>query len=148
MGTNQAHLQYARSAAETSSPGDLIVMMYKGAIRFLTVAHLRNDAQDLEGVNRNVLRAQEIILELMISVDVSAGPVGRNLFDLYEFMHRHLVKANMAKDVSMIDEVVGLLRELLGAWEQALASDRVVKPLRSVVSFGGNDKTSFASATA
>jgi flagellar protein FliS len=120
----QGYKQYQRNQTETASPGELIVLLYGGAIRFLTVARQRLDAGDLEGSHRNLLRAQEIILELMISVDVSVGPVAQSLFDLYEFMHRRLVEANVKKDGQRIDDVVGLLRELLPSWEQAIASSQ------------------------
>ena len=120
----QGYSQYQRTQTQTASPGELIVLLYGGAIRFLTVARQRLDAGDLEGAHRGLLRGQEIILELMISVDVGAGPVARNLFDLYEFMHRQLVAANVKKDSQMIDEVVGLLRDLLPSWEAAIAATK------------------------
>ncbi|HEY3109798.1 MAG TPA: flagellar export chaperone FliS, partial [Chloroflexota bacterium] len=72
-------------------------------------------------------------LELMISVDVNVGPVARNLFDLYEFMHRHLVQANIRKDGQMMAEVEQLLRELVPAWEQAVQAGRKVTPLPTAV---------------
>src|SRR5262245_14830824 len=127
-----AYQQYQRMQTQTASPGELIVMMYNGAIRFLTGARNKIESKDLAGANESLLRGQEIVLELMISVDVAAGPVARNLFDLYEFMHRHLVKANVQKDAGMIDEVIGMLRELLPAWEQAVAASAKRPALRVV----------------
>ena len=61
---------------------------------------------------------------------VATGPVARNLFDLYEFMHKHLVQANVRKDIALIDDVIGLLKELLPAWEQAIAASKVT-PIRA-----------------
>lgn len=119
----QAYTNYQRTRTQTASPGELIVMMYGGAIRFLTMARQKIETGDIESGHRHLVRAQEIILELMVSVDVGVGPVAQNLFDLYEFMHRHLVRANVGKDAKMIDEVATLLRELLPAWEQAIAAD-------------------------
>lgn len=120
----QGYQQYQRTQTQTASPVELIVMMYGGAIKFLTVAQQRIESGDTEAAHRSLVRAQEIILELMISVDVSVGPVGRNLFDLYEFMHKHLVEANVKKDAAMVGEVVSLMRELLQAWEQAIAGEK------------------------
>ena len=120
----QGYKQYQRTQTETASPGELIVLLYGGAIKFLTVARQRLDGGDLEGSHRNLLRGQEIVLELMISVDVSFGPVAQSLFDLYEFMHHRLVEANVKKDGQLIEDVVGLLRELLPAWEQAIAANQ------------------------
>jgi flagellar protein FliS len=120
-----AYVQYQRMQAETAPPGELVLMMYNGAIRFLNLAKKKIEAKDIGGANDALLRAQEIVLELMVSVDVATGPVARNLFDLYEFMHRHLVQANVRKDIGMVDDVIGLLKGLLPAWEQAIAGTRV-----------------------
>ena len=142
----QEHKQYQRTQTETASPGELVVMMYKGAIKFLGAARQGLNSRDLEVTNRNLLRAQEIILELMISVDINVGPVARNLFDLYEFMHRHLVQANVRKDAKMVAEVEQLLRELVPAWEQAVQTDRKVTPLRSATASAAS--TAFGAASA
>jgi flagellar protein FliS len=130
----QGYQQYQRTQTQTASPGELIVLMYGGAIKFLTVSQQKIEAGDTEGAHRSLVRAQEIVLELMVSVDVSVGPVARNLFDLYEFMHRHLVEANVKKDAAMVGEVTTLLRELLQAWEQAIMSEkfRATGPMRAV----------------
>ena len=130
----QGYQQYQRNQAQTASPGELIVMMYGGAIKFLSVARPRIESGDTEGAHRSLVRAQEIILELMISVDTSVGPVAQNLFDLYEFMHKHLVEANVKKDAAMVGDVIALLRELLQAWEQAIAGEthRAVSAPRAV----------------
>jgi flagellar secretion chaperone FliS len=125
--------QYQRTQAESASPGELIVMMYNGAIRFLTAGRLKLDSQDMAGANSSLLRAQDVILELMVSVDVSVGEVARNLYDLYEFMHRHLIQANVKKDARMVDEVIVLLRELQSAWEQAIRADKSGAPPMSAV---------------
>jgi len=132
----QAYKQYQRTQAETASPGELVLMMYNGAIKFLGSARQSLDMHDLEATNRQLLRAQEIILELMISIDVNVGPVARNLFDLNEFMHRHLVQANIRKDARMVEEVEQLLRELVPAWEQAVQAGRKVTPLPTAATYG------------
>lgn len=129
--TTNPYQQYQRTQAETASPGEMIVMLYNGALRFLTVARRKLDANDIPGASASLLRAQDIILELMVSVDTTVGEVAKNLFDLYQFMHKHLVQANVKKDSAMIDDVEGLLRELLAAWEQAIQADRKVTPIRA-----------------
>jgi flagellar protein FliS len=127
---------YQRTQTQTASPGELVLMMYNGAIRFLGSARQSLEMRDLEATNRQLLRAQEIILELMVSVDVNVGPVARNLFDLYEFMHRHLVKANIDKDGAMVTEVEQMLRELVPAWEQAVRASRKVTAMPTANTYG------------
>lgn len=121
-GLQQGFSQYQRMQTETASPGELVVMLYQGAIRFLNKSKESFEKQDLEGAHANMVRAQNIVIELMSSLDLSIGPVAKNLFALYDFMYRRLVEANCQKNHRAIDEVVQLLRELLPAWEQAAAS--------------------------
>lgn len=121
-GYQQGFNQYQRMQTETATPGELIVMLYQGAIRFLNKSKEHFGQQDLEGAHANLVRAQNIVIELMSSLDLSTGPLAKNLFALYDFMYRRLVEANCKKDHAAIDEVLRLLRELLPAWEQAVAS--------------------------
>lgn len=118
-GYQQGFSQYQRTQAETATPGELVVMLYQGAIRFLNKSQEHFTRQDVEGAHANLVRAQNIVIELMSSLDLSTGPLAKNLFALYDFMYRRLVEANCKKDYRAIDEVLRLLRELLPAWEHA-----------------------------
>lgn len=121
-GYQQGFNQYQRMQTETATPGELVVMLYQGAIRFLNKSKESFGRQDIEGAHANLVRAQNIVIELMSSLDLSSGSLAKNLFALYDFMYRRLVEANCKKDYRAIDEVLRLLRELLPAWEQAATS--------------------------
>ena len=133
----QAYQQYQRTQTETGVAGRAGGHDVQGRDQVPRVGAPEDlELRDLEAPNRQLLRAQEIILELMISVDVNVGPVARNLFDLYEFMHRHLVQANIRKDAQMVGEVEQLLRDLVPAWEQAIRTSRKVTPLPTASAYG------------
>lgn len=117
----QAYQQYQRVQTETASPGDLVLMLYRGALRFLTRAETALEKKEYEVVHSSLVRAQDIVLELMFSLDLQAGDVARNLRDLYNYMYQRLVDANCNKDAATMHEVSTLLRELLPAWEDAVA---------------------------
>jgi len=97
-------------------------MLYRGAIKFLVKARSEIEAANIEGAHHNLLRAQDIMLELMNGLDLSMGDVAHNLQGLYVFMYRRLVEANVKKDATEVDEVLAMLRELLAAWEQAVTA--------------------------
>ena len=64
----------------------------------------------------------EIINELMCSLDFEkGGSVARNLKSLYLYMTRRLLQADLNKNIDGIEEVIGMLSELLGAWEDVFA---------------------------
>ena len=120
--------QYQQTQAHTASPGQLVVMLYQGAIKFLVKARSEIGAGNIEAAHHDLVRGQDIVLELMNGLDLSAGEVAENLQGLYVFMYRRLVEANVKKDVEKIDEVLGMLRELMAAWEQAVAAAENSRP--------------------
>jgi flagellar protein FliS len=111
---------YQRAAAETASPAQLIVMLYQGCIRFTAIGKTALEQQDYTTSRENLLKAQAIIAELMGSLNMSFGDLANNLMRLYDYMYRRLIDANIRRDAAAADEVEGLLRGLLPAWEQAV----------------------------
>lgn len=112
---------YKKTQVETASPEELLIMLYEGAIRFLLLAKKANDEKEAEKCHRNIIKAQHIIQEFMNSLDMEIGhDIAENLFRLYEYLNYQLVQANVKKDMSLVDEVLGHLRELKRTWEEAI----------------------------
>ena len=66
----------------------------------------------------NIVKAQDVIMELNTVLDMeSGGEIARNLRSLYNFMYGHLGQANIKGDAQMIDEVINLLTELNQSWK-------------------------------
>jgi flagellar protein FliS len=66
---------------------------------------------------RLIHKAVEIINELHASLNPrEGGSIAANLGDLYEYMARQLVRANMENRVASLDEVAKLLHEIRSAW--------------------------------
>jgi flagellar protein FliS len=116
--------RYRQIGVETASPVDLVVMLYRGAIRFLTEAEEAMVARDIAAAHGCLLRSQEIVAELMGSLNLDAGDIAVNLSRLYDYMQRRLIEANLRKDPAAAREVRGLLAELLVAWETIAAQER------------------------
>ena len=108
---------YEETTVTTQNKGRLVVMLYDGAIKFLTQAVKALQAGDIEAKNRNIGRARDIIFELNTVLDLDAGgEVAQNLRKLYNFMNSHLTQANNSNDVQMIREVIALLNKLNEGW--------------------------------
>ena len=108
---------YRETAVATQNSGRLIVMLYDGAIKFLKQAVNDLEVNDFAGKGRNLLRAQDIIVELSTVLDMEkGGEIAQNLRSLYNFMYRQIGQANIKKDQQMIREVIGLLEELNQSW--------------------------------
>ena len=114
---------YGRVAVETgvagARPVDLVVMVHEGAIEALARAAVQMKAGEIANKNASITRAIRIIDEgLRATLEPGAGALGDNLGDLYEYMMRRLLTANLRNDPAMLDEVSNLLRELKSAWNE------------------------------
>jgi flagellar protein FliS len=129
-----AHNTYFETQTNTAGPGELVVMLYKGATRFLASAIEAVEAKDIQTASNKFLLAQAIVTELIDTLDMKqGGELAQNLGRIYEYMNFRLVDANLRKDAEPAREVDRLLRELLPAWEQA-ARQTAAAPVRRLVS--------------
>lgn len=127
-----AYEAYKNTAIETASPGKLLLMLYDGAIRNLDNARQAILDHDTAASHKHLLKAQDIILELMCTLNMDYD-IAKNLYSLYDFMYRQLVQANVKKDPEMAAEVRGLLAELRETWDQA------IKKVGSTAGFAGGE---------
>lgn len=117
---------YRANAILTASPGQLVLMLYDGALKALTLAREGfaippEDPRRIEIINTQLLKAQAIINELQNGLNLEAGgDFARTMLRLYDYHHRRLLEANIRKQVEPVIEVERLLRELRDAWAQML----------------------------
>jgi flagellar protein FliS len=112
---------YKETQIKTATPGKLILMMYDGAIKNLNQAlqDMDDEHRRYDSISNSLIKAQDIIAELMISLDFDrGGEISKNLFGLYVFMNRRLLDGNIKKDKAPLEEVRTLLMELRGAWAE------------------------------
>lgn len=116
---------YRQVATRTASPGQLVLMLYEGVIRFLERAQggfeLEDPVESNTTVNNNIIRAQEIIRELDFSLDLDkGGELAVQLRRLYDYFDRVLLEANLRKDPAGITEVIERITVLRDAWATML----------------------------
>ena len=116
---------YRQVATQTAPPGQLVLMLYDGAIRFLERARQGFQYEDpLEfnlTINNNLLKAQAIISELNLSLNMEEGKeCAANFRRLYNYLDRRLQESNQYKQETGIVEVIGRLTVLRDAWAEML----------------------------
>lgn len=116
---------YKTVAVDTASPAKLILMLYDGATRFLGTALSGFELEDVrvrhENVHNNLMKAQNIILELQRCLNhQEGGEFAMNMFRIYDFMNNQIMEANMKKEPGNIRQVVNMIGELRDAWEQMM----------------------------
>jgi flagellar secretion chaperone FliS len=107
---------YTESSIVTASPGQLVVMLYDGAIRYLRQSAEAMRAGRWEQSRERMRRAEAVIDELNWTLDMSHGEIPQRLRAIYLFSKRQLVRANLDAEPARIEGVVRLLTELRGAW--------------------------------
>jgi flagellar protein FliS len=108
---------YRENGVLTQSRGQLVVMLYEGAIKFLEEAIPAIEKNDYAEKGRLIGKAMDIVAELDSSLDFGASEeLCTNLRSLYDFMQRHLFQANLKCDVQAVRDVIKLLDDLNQAW--------------------------------
>ena len=121
---NNPYNQYRETQIATANQGKLIVMLYDGAIKFLNIALENMDPKTYDVVNVNLLKTQDIISELLVSLNMEVGgEVSQNLFNLYMYFKRRLLEANMKKDPDIVKHTIKLLKDLRDAWDKISANE-------------------------
>lgn len=110
--------QYKEAAVQTS-PGKLVIALYDGAIRFSLLALEAMRRGDVAVQGNNLGRAQNILLHLNSTLDMSAGAISKELSGIYTYCLQRLLIANAEDRQDYIEEVVALLKPLREAWENA-----------------------------
>ena len=110
--------KYRETQVKTANQGKLIVMCYDGAIKFLNQAKEAIKKDDIEGSHNFITRTQDIIMELLLSLNLDAGDIAKKLYNLYLYMNTQLMQANMDKKIEPIDDVIKLLSSLKEVWDQ------------------------------
>lgn len=116
---------YRTVAVRTASPGQLVLMLYEGAVRFLeqslTGFEYTDPLQFNQTIHNNVTRAQAIVRELNVRLNMEkGGEVSANFRRLYNYFDRRLLQANLQKKREPIEEVLERLRVLRDSWAEML----------------------------
>jgi flagellar secretion chaperone FliS len=114
---------YKQQSILTATPGQLVVMLYDGCLRFLNQSAYAMREGNLAEAGTRMARAEAIIEELLSTLDLEKGGViASRLQGIYVFSHRQLMEARLERDADKIDTVSGLLSELRDSWAQVAAS--------------------------
>jgi flagellar protein FliS len=139
---NNALSTYKETRIKTASQGQLIIMLYGEAVRQLDLAldllevsdSGKKDPRKIEKISNAVVKTQEIVAELMVSLDFEqGGDIARNLFSLYTWFNRELMEANINQDKQRISSVRYLIDELRSAWQRIVVTNAAETANREVV---------------
>lgn len=124
MYTANPYNTYKQNSVNTASKEQLLLMLLDGAVKYTKIARLAIIDKNMERAHKELVRVQDIFLELMITIDKDSSKYMQNLYNVYEFIKSELSRANIKKDVKIIDNVLPLIEEIRDMW---YAVDRKIK---------------------
>jgi flagellar protein FliS len=118
----QAQDTYRVNQIQMASKEQLLIITYDIGIRSCAAAERAVDVNDVEQINTHLKRAQAVVRELMITLNLEqGGEVAASLLRLYDYMYYQLVEANVRKDGVPIRMVRQMLEELKATWMEAIS---------------------------
>ena len=138
MAYKDASSTYKETRIKTAGQGQLIVMLYDEAVKQLKTAiellqQNQGDKKDpgkIEQIGKSIMKTEEIITELMVSLDFEqGGEISKNLFSLYTWFNRELMEANITQDTARMIAVKNMISELRNTWSE-ISKNAVGQPNR------------------
>lgn len=122
----QPSRSYYETSVTTSSPEQLVVMLYQGAIRHLKQATIEILKKDLEGKRHSIDRAVAIVQHLQNTLDMERGAeISVELDRLYTYMLAKILDGSIKLQTAPLEEAVKLLSTLLESWEEIARQKQV-----------------------
>lgn len=119
--TQKAQAVYLTTMVSTASKEQLLLITYEIGIRSCRAAEAALSSSDTEGANHHLQKAQDVLRELMVTLNVErGGEVAEGLMKLYDYMYLLLVEANVGKSPEKVGIVRTMLEELKETWEEAI----------------------------
>ncbi|MED3650569.1 MULTISPECIES: flagellar export chaperone FliS [Heyndrickxia] len=123
MAMSNPYQTYQKNSVTTASPGELTLMLYNGCLKFTNLAKVAIKQKNIEEKNKYILKAQNIIQELMVTLNMDLE-VSKNMMSLYDYIHYQLIQANIKNDIAALEEVEEFVTEFRDTWKQVIQLNR------------------------
>lgn len=121
--TNAASL-YQGTKINTASPAELTLMLYDGAIKFCNIAMLGLEKNDYEKASTYIIKVQNIITEFRSTLDFKYA-TAKDFDVIYEYIYGLLVQSNIKKDMALLEEALGQIRNMRDLWKEVMRKNNM-----------------------
>ena len=115
MYTSNPYNIYKQNSVNMASSQQLLLMLLDGAVKYTKIARMAILNKDIARAHKELVRVQDIFLELMITMDKNTKYM-EDLYNIYDFIKKELAKANIKKDITIIDNTLPLIEEIRDMW--------------------------------
>ena len=122
---------YKQTRVKTAGQGQMIVMLYDEAIKQIdrAIQFLSENSKQLDHVNNAILKARDIITELMVSLDMEqGGEFASQIFSVYQWFNEQLMEGNIKKDSTPLIQVRDMMIEIRDAWSKIIGKTNIQNP--------------------
>ena len=120
---NNPYDKYRQNSVYTATGEELTLMLYEGALKFCNQAMIALENKEYAKTNEMIIKVENIIREFQITLD-KKYEISEQLNAIYDYLYARLVKANIDKDLEILEEVRSHLRELRDTWKEAMKLSR------------------------
>ncbi len=114
---------YRASSVMTASPGQLVVMLFDGAARFLRQAEMATEEGAWSHAGDRIARAEAIVDELITTLDKDrGGEIAERLHAIYVFCKKLMIEARVERTADPLRQTARLLGELREGFAEAAAA--------------------------
>lgn len=121
MNADARRAQFLNDAVLSASPAKLLTMLYDRLVLDLDRGEKAQLAGDIPEANKQLTHAQDILTELIVTLDVKAWDGAPGLMSLYNFLVSELIEANITKDAARTAACRAAVEPLRAAWHEAAA---------------------------
>lgn len=119
LSRNNQFQVYQNNAVNTASGEKLTMMLYNGCIKFINKALQDMENNDYEAKNNHIQRAQDIIQELMLTLDQDVE-ISKQILPLYEYIYFQLQEGNINNNKEHVQEALNYVVEFRDTWKEVI----------------------------
>ena len=119
-----AYAQYRNNKVMSASGPELTLMLYEGAIKFLNIADYAIEKNDVAKAHENIIKTEKIIDYLRNTLDMKY-PVAQDFENMYSYIARRLVEANITKDRDIVAEINKHMHSIRDNWIEVMKANHV-----------------------
>ena len=120
-----AYAQYKNNKVNAASGPELTLMLYDGTIKFLNIAEVAIENKDIQKAHTNIIKTERIIDYLRNTLDMKY-PVAQDFENMYSYIARRLVEANISKDIDIVKEINGHMHSIRDNWVQVMKANHIM----------------------
>ncbi|GAA0782667.1 flagellar export chaperone FliS [Hathewaya limosa] len=123
-----AYNVYKNNSVNYASKEQLLLMLLDGAVKFSKMAKQGILDKDIMKAHTNIVKTEDIFIELMATLDLNlGGEWAKNVYNIYQFIVDNLAKANMKKDIKILDETIILIEDIRNTWNEAYKRSKIAE---------------------